>query len=113
MLVTRLPARIVCPALFLATLAGCGGSHMPGDEPADFGADVTVRSMIVAQQKCNAAGVPEIYECAGAPLSSAGERSAARGALAMYQLFERGCLETAGEGQCEALLEAAYRKASA
>lgn len=83
---------------------------MSGDEPADFGADVTARSMIVAQQKCNAAGVPDLYECSGAP--SAGERLAARGALDMYQLFERGCLETAGEGQCEALLEAAYRKAS-
>ncbi|HEX7864868.1 MAG TPA: hypothetical protein VF555_07950 [Variovorax sp.] len=94
-------------------LMGCGGSRVPGDEPADFGADITVRSMIAAQQKCSAAGVPDLYECAGAPLSPAGERLAARGALDMYQLFEQGCLETAGEGQCDSLLEAAYRKAGA
>lgn len=107
------PERIACPMLLLVALTGCGGSHMPGDEPADFGADVTARSLIVARQKCSAAGVPDLYECAGAPLSPAGERLAARGALDMYQLFERGCLETAGEGQCEVLLEAAYRRVSA
>lgn len=109
----RLAAWIVCPALVLTALAACGGSRRPGDEPADFGADVAVRSMIVAQQKCNAAGVPDLYECAEAPPSSTGERLAARAALDMYQLFQRGCLDTTDAGQCEALVEAAYRKASA
>jgi hypothetical protein len=107
----RLYLRTLCSALVIIALVGCGGSHMPGDEPADFGADVTVRSMTAAQQKCNAAGLPDLYECAGAPPSPAGEQLAARGALDMYQLFEKGCLETAGERQCELLLETAYRKA--
>lgn len=86
---------------------------MRGDEPADFGADVTVRSLIVAQQKCEAAGVPDLYECAEAPLSPTGERLAARAALDMYRIFQQGCLDVAGAGQCEALMETAYRKANA
>jgi hypothetical protein len=109
----RLFAWIVCPALVLTALAACGGSRRPGDEPADFGADVAVRSMIVAQQKCNAAGVPDLYECAEARPSSTGERLAARAALDMYQLFQQGCLDTTSAGRCEALVEIAYRKASA
>lgn len=84
---------------------------MSAGEPADFGADIAVRSMISAQQKCNAAGVPDLYECAEAQFSSAGVRRAARGALDTYQIFQRGCLETTDAPHCEALEEAAYRKA--
>lgn len=109
----RLAAWIVWPALVLTALAACGGSRRPGDEPADFGADVAVRSMIVAQQKCNAAGMTDLYECAEAPSSATGERSAARTALDVYQLFQRGCYETAGAGKCEALMETEYLKAKA
>lgn len=111
-IVVRLSMRVACPFVFMA-LAGCGGSHLSVDEPADFGADVVVRSMVVAQQKCNAVGVPDLYECAEVPPSPAGERLAARVALDMYQVFQQSCYETAGAGRCEALVDAAYQKTKA
>lgn len=109
----RSSVRIACPALMLVVLAGCGGSHVPDDEQADFGASVVARYVIVAQQKCNTAGAPDLYECAEAPSSKTGERLAARVALDVYRIFQRSCYETAGAEKCEAMVEAAYRKASA
>ncbi|MGJ7500835.1 hypothetical protein ACSFBF_10790 [Variovorax sp. ZT5P49] len=97
----------------LVVLAGCGDSHVPDDESADFGASVVARYVIVAQQKCNTAGTPDLYECAEAPSSATGERLAARTALDVYQIFQRCCYETAGAGKCEALMETAYLKAKA
>ncbi|SEM49583.1 hypothetical protein SAMN05518845_12835 [Variovorax sp. YR750] len=99
--------------LVVVVLAGCGGSHMPDDEQADFGASVVARGVIAAQQKCDAVGMPDLYECAEAPSSPTGERMAARVALGMYRTFQQSCYETAGAGKCEALVEAAYRKAKA
>jgi len=94
-------------------VAGCGGSPVPDDDQADFGASVVARGVIVAQRKCDAAGTPDLYECAEAPSSSTGERMAARVALGMYRTFQQSCYETAGAGKCESLVEAAYRKAKA
>lgn len=109
----RLPGLIACSASVLAVLAGCGNSQASDDEQADFGASVVAHYAIVAQQKCNAAGMTDLYECAEAPSSATGERSAARTALDVYQLFQRGCYETAGAGKCEALMETEYLKAKA
>lgn len=91
-------------------LAGCGGAHVPDDEEADFGAGVVARYVIAAQQKCDAAGTPDLYECAEASPSATGERLAARSALDVYRIFQQNCYENAGAGKCEALLEAACQK---
>lgn len=107
-----LTVRIVCLAPLLMLQAGCGGSGMPNDEQADFGAGVVARYVVTAQQKCGAAGTPDLYECTAAPASKAGERVAARTALDVYQIFQRNCYETAGSEKCDTLMEAAYRKAS-
>ncbi|SOD24706.1 hypothetical protein SAMN05518800_1538 [Variovorax sp. YR752] len=109
----RLPGLIACSASVLAVLAGCGNSQASDDEQADFGASVVAHYAIVAQQKCNAAGMTDLYECAEAPSSATGERFAARTAFDVYQLFQRGCYETAGAGKCEALMETEYLKAKA
>lgn len=97
----------------LAVLAGCGNSQAFDDEQADFGAGVVASFVIVAQQKCNTAGMPDLYECAEASTPAMGARVAARTALGAYQTFQQCCHETAGAGKCEALMETAYQKARA
>lgn len=94
-------------------LSGCGGSGPPGDEQADFGANVVAHYVVAALRKCDAAGTPDLYECTDAPASNTGERLAARTALDVYQIFQRNCYETAGSEKCDTLMEAAYRKANA
>ena len=107
----RPPGRIACSASMLAVLVGCGQA-LEGEQ-VDFGAGVVARYVVAAQEKCNAAGIPDLYECAEVPSSGSGERLAARVALDAYQIFQRNCREAAGAGQCEALADTAYRNAKA
>jgi hypothetical protein len=89
-------------------LTGC--ERLTGD-PFDASALVVAHYIQDARVKCDAAGTPEIWECAEIRSERTEASMAARTALAGYETFKNSCYETAGMTKCEAILERAVANA--
>lgn len=94
---------------FATTLLGVmlSGCERTTGDPFDASALIVARYIQDARAKCDAAGVPEIWECAEIGREKREAWLAAKTALDAYQSFKDGCYEVAGMTKCEALIEKA------
>jgi len=99
-------------ALLLIACALVGGCQETNHEKSDFGAANVARLFVTANEKCSAAGAPDLLNCAELPAPNEA-RTAAKTADYAYQAFVIGCHEAIGRDQCNGLMELAYAQASA
>ncbi|MCY1222957.1 hypothetical protein D9M72_350660 [compost metagenome] len=90
-----------------ATLPACDRLT---EDPFDASALIVARYIQDARTKCDAAGAPEIWECAEIDSDKKDARLAARIALGTYETFKSNCYEAAGMTKCEAMIEKALLK---
>ncbi|MNY22449.1 hypothetical protein D3C86_1560610 [compost metagenome] len=95
---------VIAAALLGAMLAGCDRLT---EDPFDASALIVARYIQDARAKCDAAGAPELWECAEIGREHKEAWLAARTALSSYETFKSNCYEAAGMTKCEALIEKA------